>query len=380
MEEREEKNPIKNIFEQDMLLLLVSSGEIFPLLKEMGLGVEEGITIFTETYIEKEYFLSELKKLGVITYRSISRQSITEKYRNYRINLYVEKRYDSEEEIYNFLNTDECLPVVLTSGKLPEYAQGKNLLIFNGETATEMISEELLKQIGKFRLYVHKHPAIVLRELRLLKKSESFRENTVKDGSMQKMFKATGEVWRTFFIEEHDEKESNMVRKRLWQTVDAFTELAEEYTSAENVADLVGKMLLKYVKEHDDIEICDLTNIDLRMTEKIQKKKAILQDREFYYISEELLRSACQPLLGVISFLTIKKELHSAGYLIKNEGTAENYTIKLLITNSCGFVYRPRFVKLRKEVVESVRSLGFSENNKEGDRLCISEIFRVENV
>ena len=380
MEEREEKNSMTNNCEQDMLLLLVSSGEIFPLLKEMGLGVEDGITIFTETSIEKEYFLSELKKLGVITYRSISRQNITEKYRNYRINLYMEKRYDSEEEIYNFLNSDECLTVVLTSGKLPEYAQGKNLLIFNGETATEMISEELLKQIGKFRLYVHKHPAIVLRELRLLKKSESFRENTVNDGSMQKMFKATGEIWRTFFIEEHDEKESNMVRKRLWQTVDTFTELAEGYASVENVADLVGKMLITYVKDHDEIEICDSTDIDLRITEKIKKKKAILQDLEFYYISEELLKSACQPLLGVISFLTIKKELHSAGYLIKNEGTAENYTIKLLITNSCGFVYRPRFIKLRKEVVESVRSLGFLGNNKEGDRLCISEIFKEETV
>lgn len=377
MEDCREKNSLKKHV-QDILLLLEITGEIFPLLKEVGLGVEEGIVLFAETTQLKEKLLWELTQLGVVN--CTSNRQIRENVRNNRINLYIEKQYDPAEKIYNFLNSGECLSVILTSGILPQYAQRGNLLVFNGEISSEMISEVFFKEIEKFREYVHKHPAIVLRELRLLKKSEAFRQNTVNDGCMQKMLKASGEVWRTFLIEEHDEEKSNMVRQRLWDTVDAFTELAEEYESIENVADAVGKMLRKYVKKHDDIEICDLTNINLRITEKIQEKKAILQDCEFYYISEELLRKACQPLLGVISFLTIKRELYTAGFLLKNEGTAENYTTKLLITNSCGFVYRPRFLKLRKELIESIRTLGFSENNKEGDRLCISEIFKEETV
>ena len=39
MEKREEKNPMTNSFEQNMLLLLGSSAEIFPLLKEWDWGL-----------------------------------------------------------------------------------------------------------------------------------------------------------------------------------------------------------------------------------------------------------------------------------------------------------------------------------------------------
>lgn len=377
MEDCREKNSLKKHV-QDILLLLEITREIFPLSKEIGMGVEEGIVLFAETTQVKEKLLWKLTQLGVVN--CTSNRQIRENVRNNRINLYVEKQYDPAEKIYNFLSSGECLSVVLTSGILPKYAQGGNLLVFNGETSSEMISEKFLREIKQFREYVHKHPSIVLRELRLLKKSEAFRQNTVNDSCMQKTLKASGEIWRTFLIEEHDEEESNMVRQRLWDSVNAFTELAEEYESVENVADAVGKMLRMYVKKHDEIGICDVTDIDLEMTEKIQEKKAILQNSEFYFIPEELLKKACQPLLGAISFLTIKKELNSAGYLLKNEGTVENYTTKLVITNSCGFVYRPRFLKLRKELIESVRTLGFSESNKEGGGLCISENFKEETV
>ena len=103
----------------------------------------------------------------------------------------------------------------------------------------------------------------------------------------------------------------------------------------------------------------------------------ILQDTDFYYVPEDLLKKACKSLLETISFLTIKKELCATGYLLKNEGSAENYTVKLLITNTAGFSCRPRFLKLKKELVESVRSLGFS---KKGGELCIWGNFREDVV
>lgn len=380
MEMDTEKESITTNVQERMFLLLQIAGEVFPLLQETGMGSSEGIIFFTETVLQKEELLWLLKKTGAVLCRSP--RKLPENCRNNKIHVYVPKQYDAVEKIYDFLYSDEYLSAVLLCGILPEYAQEKNnILVFenNEEKDEEMISKGFFEQMQKIRAYVRKHPDTVLRELRLLKKSDAFKHETVYDHSMQKMLKAAGHVWWTCFSEddEYEEEQGKMGEERLWDTVDIFQNLSETYRSGENVAYSVGKMLRKYVEEHEEIEVCDTTEISIETTRLIEERKVILQDTDFYFVPEDLLKKACRSLLETISFLAIKKELCATGYLLKNEGSAENYTVKLLITNTAGFSCRPRFLKLKKELVESVRSLGFS---KKGEELCIWGNFRKDVV
>ncbi len=267
-----------------------------------------------------------------------------------------------------------AMKTMFVSTYLPDYLMEQYSgahLVFSEEQMISKEKRQIYDQMSEVISYIHQNSSLVYRELRLFSEEANNYMDCYAGGKLWLMLKAAVLVWCTFFRETHAEEETLYERQRLNELVDYFAELPERFSSFDEIGETVGTLLMNYVNEQSDIIVGDADNVDAKLAEALQKKKAILGKGNFYYVPEEILRSACKPIENVISFLKVKRSLYDEGHLVCNNVCGGNYTTKLLITNVYGYTCRPRFVKLTKDLVESATSMGF---NRREDSQCMLEM------
>lgn len=356
---------------REMLSLLFLSAQVYPLMKSLGLIPEQGVIVCAENPKVQSILVNDLKKLGAKQVKiKISKR---EKRRNYLLYFAQIQKGNREQEVLDFLDNDMAMNALLTLAYLPDYLTGKynEEWFFLGEECAETNEkQEMYDQMGKLIKYIRENPALVYRELRLFSEETDNCTECYTEGKLWIMFKAATRVWCTFFRETHTEEETLRERQRLCELVDYFAEYPERFSAFDEIGDTVANLLINYVNGQSDIVVGDSEKVDSKLAEALEKKKGILEKGRYFYIPEELLRAACQPLENAVSFLKVKRLLYDEGYLVSNNARGGNYTTKLLVTNVYGYTCRPRFLKLRKEMIESSTTIGFRKENGK----CLSEI------
>lgn len=345
---------------REMLSLLVISAQLYPLMQNLGLCSEHGVIVCAENPKIQSVLVNDLKKLGakqvkVKTYKNEAK-------RNYLLYFTQIQRCDREQDVLDFLDSDRTMNTLITAAYLPDYVTeqyNEDWLIFSEECMVESGEYRIYEQINKVIMYIRENPALVYRELRLLSGETVNCVDFYTGEKLWLMLKAAALVWCTFFRETHTEEETLYERKRLDELVDYFAELPERFSSFDEIGETVGILLINYVNGKSDIIVGNADKVDSKLAEAIQRKQGILEKGACYYVPEELLRSACKPIENAVSFLKIKRSLFEEGYLVCNNVRGGNYTTKLLVTNVYGYTCRPRFIKLRKELIESATTIGF---------------------
>lgn len=352
---------------QEILNLLFISAQLYPLMQSLGLSSEQAVVICAENQKDQNILINELKKLGAK--QTEIRIFKKEVYRNFLLYFAQIQKSNREQDVLDFLDEDTSLKVLTLVAFLPDYLVERfdEEWIFWGENDMSLSgTPQMCEQMNDFVQYIRKNPFLVYRELRLFAE-ENKNLNCDMGGKLWLMLKAAVSAWCIFYREIHTENETLYERQRLCEIVDSFSELPARFSLFDEMGDAVGKLLLNYVNEQSDIIVGDVDRVDSKLAEAIQKKRGILEKDGYYYVPEELLRLACKSIENAVSFLGVKRSLYDEGYLICNNVRGGNYTTKLLVTNVYGYTCRPRFIKLRKELVESATSIGFRKENN----LCI---------
>ena len=350
---------------QDMLCLLVISAQLHPLMQNLGLCSEHGVIVCVENPKIQSVLVNDLKKLGakqvkVKTFKNEAK-------RNYLLYFTQIQRCDREQDVLDFLDSDMTMNTLITAAYLPDYVTeqyNEDWLIFSEECMVESGEYRMHEQMNRGIAFIRENPSLVYRELRLLAEEAKNREECYASGKLWLMLKAAARVWCMFFRETHTEDESLYERQRLYEVVDYFADLPERFSAFDEIGDSVVYLLINYVNEQSDIVVGAADKVDSKLADAIERKQGILEKGDCYYVPEELLRSACKPIENAVSFLKVKRSLYAEGYLVCNNVRGGNYTTKLLVTNVYGYTCRPRFIKLRKELVESATTIGFRRNSK----------------
>ena len=357
---------------KEIVGLLILAAQLYPLMQSLELSPEGGVIVCVENPQIKSAFVNYLKKLDAkqVKIRKLKKGLK----RNYLLYFALFQSCDREDDVVEFLDDDTAMNMLIVPVFLPDFRMdcytGEQLVFSEGL----MISNgnpQIYAQMSEVILYIHQNSSLVYRELRLFSEEANNYMDCYAGGKLWVMLKAAVLVWCTFFRETHTEEETLYERQRLNELVDYFAELPERLSSFDELGETVGTLLINYVNEQSDIIVGDADNVDAKLAEALQKKKAILGKGNFYYVPEEVLRSACKPIENVISFLKVKRSLYDEGHLVCNNVCGGNYTTKLLITNVYGYTCRPRFIKLQKEIVESATSIGFKRRE---DSQCMLEM------
>ena len=184
------------------------------------------------------------------------------------------------------------------------------------------------------------------------------------------------EIFCSYFREKHDETQTRELRVILHQAIKQSLELAECYAEDLENADFIKKAIESCVDRNDGIKIGKIDEVEGELAKALQEEEAILFDEEYYYISEKILRKACEFFQDSVSILSVKRALLDSGFLCCNDAKEGNYTVKKLLTNVYGYSFRPRFLKIRKEFFMSGSSLGLEERG----RKCTLEISMGNHV
>lgn len=340
--------------------LLAMAAQIYPLLQDQELTPEHGLLAICSNMEVQQNLMSTLKACGAVPVHTCC---MKERYpRNYRLYFGIYQKSLKEQKVIDFLEDMSVMKLLIgtliSESLCSQYED--SLLIFDESVGARADVEAAQCEIERFAVYVRKNPEVIFREIQLFRRS-------IADGAERKvalMLKATVCVWCEYLRETMQQQQVQKEKERLFKLVDEWLEMSEGYLDFDLFGRNIGEMVVNYVNEHEDILLGQVDKVDSMMTKAIDQGRGVLENRECFFVPEELLREACMPLGDTISFLAIKRGLHQEGYLLCNNLKNGNYTTKLLVTNVYGYTSRPRFLKLKKELFESSTSMGFRRDKK----------------
>lgn len=360
----------------DIMLLMCLTAELHPLLKKEGLDVHHGIVLIMETKSDLDRMIDLLIESGAILCRSFKRPTENIQNTEFAVHNYV--KYDKEEAVLEFLESGFFLPMVVTCGFVPDFLKtASNVLVVDEFDIKDVQAHQLLEDIDGFKTYVREYPPGIVRKLHSFKTSDEFLQQDHRT-LLHTTFLSIIDIFEDFYRCSHSESEWEKMKIRLKDSVKHFCDISEDYAEGWDILDAIRSSTYAYIDEHPEILIDQIDKIEGELLEATEKGNAILYDAKFYYFPEKVLRTACSPLLETISFLDIKAQLKEGGILYCNSTNTRNYTVKKLLTNAYGKVFRVRFLKLKKIFFVTPDCLGLEERREAN--ICLSEILTEDPV
>lgn len=352
-------------FGEEIMLLLGVMAEVRPILQDERLDFEDGLVLFCEGKAIYRQIQGIFKEAGAVHCKSVGKTEW--KIPNNRMGIHNYDKYDLEHEIFQFLREEGFSPVIIVHGMIPDFLRrGSNLIVLDQGTG---IQEPLiLNALQDFCSYIRSHPDLLQRQVRLCKTAE-FLQQTCQE-PLYISLEAAAEVFCSYFRETHDETQTKEKRDSFHQVIRQSMELAESYAEDLENTDFIKKAVENYIDANAGIQVGKVDEINGELTKAIQREEAILLDEKFYYMPERILRKACEPFQNSVSILGVKRALLDSGFLCCNDAKEGNFTVKKLLTNVYGYSFRPRFLKIKKELFMSGNSLGLEERR----RRCTLEI------
>lgn len=355
----------KNLTEASQLFMLMKvSAEIFPLLKDANLTPSQGVIYFCESGKAMERVLHELQKMGAVLCKQKKQFPDAENCLNFKHYLHPMQPKDDREIIMDFLELGEALTAVITCGLLPEYLDiGEHVFIIEDAQTVGFPTEDAYEAVKEFADFVHKHPGWLVDELNQFKTSKLYQQLEER-ASLWTLICAAATCFLAFYRRSHSEEEYDLARKQINATVQYFRQLQLENENLDDLCAMVRKAVEGFIDNDERIEIGCAAEVSEEMQEALEENRCILFNRDFYYIPEELLRTACSERLQNVSMLKIKAELYAEGVIQINDSVTKTYTVKKQFLNSHGKQMRMRFLKFRRNFFETVDSLSLEERRK----------------
>lgn len=353
----------------DELLLLFIAAAIRPLLVMAGIGYRQGILFLAEDETVQDWVIRVLDMLGAVERRSI-RSKVAGNILNSQIAFHVFMQYDAPEDLDRFLNDDSFAPVVLSYGVIPRYLKDmKHVIFLDRESCSRCIVEEAIKAKEAFCRFAYTNPDAVQNSIRRGMTSNAFLQ--AEDLPLVRTLRVTQHVFCDFYRNTHTEAETEQVAKRLQESLACLAERMSANIGEWDVAPAVVKALKEYVAKNDDVVIGPADEIGGELAKALQNDTALLYDGDFYFVSDRLLRKACNSLLVVVSLPVIKEALTSSGILECNNVHDRNFTVKKVLVTVYGEIFRKRFLKLRKRGFADISEFELEEKKEETG--CTSE-------
>lgn len=340
----------------EIFLLINITAEIHPLLKKAGIGLREGLVIFAENSDIYYKILQYLKNTGAEFCKNMGK--LNSDVPNNKLAIHPHHRYDREEAIIKFLDSDGFMPTIIVHSILPVSLSGsENLIVVEGSVGFQ---SESLKKLRSFVDYIHKNPKLLKKYIKFYLTSELYLQSVSKI-RLQIAMEASAEVFCCYLREVYDETQSSQTRTFLQRAIRDCMARADCCGGEWDVLCATKRAIESYLDANPQILIGSIDAVEGNLEKAVEKSEAILYDGEFYYFPECVLRRACEMIRDIVSFAIVKRELAENGVLYTNQIEGGNYTVKKTIFNSYGFKFRARFLKIYGEFFDEDGDLGLWE-------------------
>ena len=342
--------------EDNLINLLFGNAFLRVPINEAAITTVGGAIIVVDSINDAHRFIELFEKLGIA--QMCEELPITSgKFYNFEAAIHIFRQSDDKEALLKYLETRECYPVIVVIGIVPEFLEGYGYIFrFRNEKVDN------LAWYRDFREWIVNHVPLVMEEIKRSKTSSYAEVNEVESPSLYAFALATSQVWKSFMLSESvPENEAREWQESLllW-TVKALRN-RDRFTGIYQVAEAVKDMLYKYIDENECYVIA-IDEFDEYVYSAIMNNRVILFDDEFYWIPNTLLEKICAPLLKVVTFEHVKRELMEEGVLSCGNGKKKSYTTKKLFTiGNDKTSVRPRLIKIKREAMVTDEGLSIEE-------------------
>lgn len=346
-------------FEMDALLILALVAELHAMAQRKVMSAEGGIILFVEEdWKADEIARFLMTKADAKVVRQIRKE--TDKLPNYLLVIHKYKRNDNEERIDLFLDNPKSVPVLLICGIIPSYLRGRHCILkISNTTFRDNDKNYFRNELEHVREYVRKNPDRIWKLLERFETSKKFQD-CIQESSLRLAMELSLYIYEEFYREFHTEEETierfDEVSNKMESWFSESLELEDDY----DILDTVSELIIKYVSTHE-IQVCSVRKVEGKINSLMKERKVILYDADFYYIPDEILKSACNPVLEAASYLGIKERMREDDVLICNRTAGTNYTTKKAIVNAYGEPVRERFLKIRRQFLVNTGDLLLEE-------------------
>lgn len=263
--------------------------------------------------------------------------------KNYELGVHTYQKYDKEEDILDFLETDIFFPIVIVSGVVPEFLFLRSY-IFRCN-ANEKILKDFHSLYCRMKNCIKDNIEPMVYELSNINSSKNMANFEVEEKNMQcfRALLASGKIWGILFREENNEKATEEWMSRFCEYAVSALEAMDDLCGLCNIAEVVRQQVLQYVL-NNPVEMCERVHYEGDCAGDM-----ILVDEDFYYFPESLFKKICAAFEKSVSFLQIKNELYEEKILICNRCKNSNFTVKVGFYDKENEKFvRKRFLKFKK--------------------------------
>ena len=311
---------------------------------ESGTTITPGAVVVTDNHNSAKTLEKNLKRVNWAR-RLDDKETPPE---NFHIGTSLEKRMDYEDDVFNFLDREDFLPVLITSGVAPSFLDDSYIVM----RMDENISEDTIKEVEEMKKWALSNLDFVITEIKTLGLTVLNSDCKSLKNPMMIVIYIIGGIWRQFFrakLLDEEYAESWMFKFIEWGY--KLQEERECLTGIYQITEAVNHCVFEYVEDGNEVQVVSLDEIKEFGVEEIEDYM-IFYDEEAYYIQEKMLNKMCATLTETVTFHQIKLELLNEGTLLCNDLSKRSFTVKKAIT--CGDkVERKRFLALKKEAIES---------------------------
>ena len=319
-------------------------------LERYGYRLDEGIVIIAEER-EQTYQIFELLRSydGVTGYSKLNRNM--PELENYALAIYCYRKEDKSERISEFMLRTDCLSVLIVTGFLPEELREYRQVFRWNINIDEL--KEMQDLYSDMQMFAKNQISQIEVELSQIEDSCLWEKYRSKDKfSYLKIQIALAKIWSVIFRNYLSEEQVKMWAKKFIDVSIKQKDIQEFLNESYDVEQAVRRCVLDYIKKK---------NVRIKERKDMKSPAEVLWDEEFYYLSEGLLKTMCEPLDEYISFPKLKHELKMGGALICDK-TSGNYTVKVLNYDSkSGTVRRLRFLKIPREILYTDEGMGLED-------------------
>lgn len=325
-------------------LMLASYGFLRVPILESGTTLTPGIVVVTDNHSNAKLLEQNLKRADWA--RRHDDAEIPPE--NFHIGTCLNKRIEYEEDVFNFLDTEEFLPVLIASGMAPDFLDDSYIVM----RMNSCISEETITEVKELKKWVIANIDYVINEIKTLGLMVLNSECKSMQNPMMIVIYIIGGIWRQFFRSKLLDEE--YAEDWLFKFIEWGYKLQEErenLTGVYQISEAVNHCVFRYIEDGNEVQVISLDEVEEFLEGNIEDYM-IFYDDETYYIQEKMLNKMCASLTEAVTFHQIKVELQSEGTLICNDLNKRNFTVKKVITMG-DKVNRKRFLAFKKEAFES---------------------------
>lgn len=326
------------------------------ILEDIGGQMDEGIILIADDIPMGRHFIKTyVAKVG--NGKVIDRKM--PKMENFELGFKIVNTGMKEEQAEEFLGKEDFLPVLVTGGVLPSYLRTQHFFLRIRETDMKVLDDV------NFQVKMQGLKAFIIENINV------FIEDTQIEVSKNMPYVRTLLYIENLLLQyyrrnyELKEEEANEVVEKFGKFTGKLIKTSEDIIHASgDVREEISDRFFQFVATNQELVVLDVND---EINPMISKDKVIWYDDEFYYLTDAMLRTACEKVLEVVSVNELKAILREEGILYCD--ASGDYSIKIIVKTQNG-KQRPRVLKLRKlyltvdgECLENIYQERMESNN-----------------